>query len=133
MIQKLFVFLLLSGLVAFVMSPFYLKRASGEKIMTFEEAKTLDAELFQARYIVAFNRLLGIVDKKVDADLKESLILPEKIESVKMYRWQDERGIWHYSDTASSEFESEQIAVDKNRKVIDLKEQIEKKQISLPQ
>lgn len=133
MIKKLFVLLLISGLFAMMLSPFYLKRPSGEKVMTFEEAKTLDAALFQARYIVAFNRWVGMLDKKVDADIKNALILPEKIETVKMYRWQDEKGNWHYSDTQSSEYTSEQVTVDKNRQVIDLREQIEKKQITLPQ
>lgn len=131
MLKKLAVRLLFLSLVAIVLAPFILKRENGDYIMTWQEAKKLDPAIYQARYILAFNRAIRLLDKNVDTDLENTLILPEKIETKKMYRWQDENGEWHYSDKEgdpeSGQHDTQVIAVDPDSNVMSVDEMYGKK------
>ena len=51
--------------------------------------------------------------------------------STTIYKWQDEQGVWHYSNEAQADVKTEVVQIDPNQNVINLKEinkALEKKQ-----
>jgi len=127
MVKKLFIRLVFLSLVAVLLSPFILTRENGTKIMSFEEAKSFDFELYKERYSLAFRQAIRIFDRKTNSNNEEAIKTPERKEKEILYKWKNGKGEWNYSDVPSEKYPSEEVVVYPNQNVLNFGDLPEKK------
>jgi hypothetical protein len=127
MIKKLFTRLIFLSFVAVLLSPFILTRENGSKIMSFEEAKTFDFDLYKERYSLALRQAIRLFDKKTDNNFEDTIKIPAHKEKEILYKWKNEKGEWHYSDAPSEKYPSEEVVVYPNQNVLNFGDLPEKK------
>lgn len=94
--MKLFIKLLLFVVVLALAAPFFMKKPDGTPMLTLQSLG------------------LGAVSNKVSAVLPDSR--PELPKTAEVYRWQDEKGAWHYSDKAQTPAaQKHQLQISQNR------------------
>lgn len=92
--MKLFIKLLMFLVVLALAAPFFMKKPDGSPMLTLQSIG-----------------LKSVVDK-VDA-VKHEVSVPK---TAQVYRWQDEKGVWHYSDQAqTAAAEKHQVNISQNR------------------
>lgn len=92
--MKLFIKLLMFLVVLALAAPFFMKKPDGSPMLTLQSIG-----------------LKSVVDK-VDA-VKHEVSAPK---TAQVYRWQDEKGVWHYSDQAqTATAEKHQVNISQNR------------------
>jgi hypothetical protein len=92
--MRLFIKLLLFFVVLALAAPFFMKKPDGSPMLTLQSIG-----------------LQSVVDKV--AATKHELNVPK---TAQVYRWQDEHGVWHYSDQAqTSAAEKHQVNISQNR------------------
>lgn len=92
--MKLFIKLLLFFVVLAMAAPFFMKKPDGSPMLTLQSIG-----------------LQSVVDKV--ATTKHELNVPK---TAQVYRWQDEQGVWHYSDQAQTAVaEKHQVNISQNR------------------
>lgn len=92
--MKLFIKLLMFLVVLALAAPFFMKKPDGSPMLTLQSIG-----------------LKSVVDK-VDA-VKHEVSVPK---TAQVYRWQDEKGVWHYSDQAqTTAAEKHQVNISQNR------------------
>lgn len=99
---KLFVRLMLLVLVLALAGPFFIKGPDGEPMLTMSDVKRTAArtgDSFKAQW----RRMKGDVGRAAGN---------ENAGKVKMYRWQDAQGQWHFSNEAPDGVTVEEIYVD---------------------
>lgn len=94
--MKLFIKLLLFIVLLALAAPFFMKKPDGSPMLTLQSLG------------------LGTVAHKVSEVLPDSR--PELPKTAEVYRWQDEKGIWHYSDKAQTPAaQKHQLQISQNR------------------
>lgn len=92
--MKLFIKLLMFLVVLALAAPFFMKKPDGSPMLTLQSIG------------------LKSVADKVDA-VKHEVSVPK---TAQVYRWQDEKGVWHYSDQAQTAVaEKHQVNISQNR------------------
>ena len=124
MIKKLLWRLIFLVVVFLILSPLILTHQDGNPIMSMEEVKSFDMGLYMKRYGESFRRFLGEVAEKSElgADLERNISerrSPESTERI-FYKWKDEKGEWHFSDTRPDSYDVEEIIVNINQNILNL-------------
>lgn len=104
--KKLYYRLLLTMIVLASVMPFIMKGQDGRPLMTLANLKMPDLK------VPGKETMSTIVDGASDNNP-----LAKKDAEVTVYRWQDDQGIWHYSDAVNPQGESEALAVKLNNNV----------------
>lgn len=104
--MKIFVKLMLFIVVAAVAAPFVIKGPDGRPWMTLDSLRTPDANLPD-------------FSKATDA-LKAGLntLGDEPVKARAVFKWQDETGMWHFSDNKERGRSAEKLTVDPNANLV---------------
>jgi len=105
-VKKLYYRLLLTIIVLASVMPFIMKGQDGRPLMTMANLKMPDLK------IPGKDAVGTLID-----DTRDNTSLEEKDAVVKVYRWQDDGGVWHFSDDANPEGQSEVVDVQLNASV----------------
>ena len=116
MIKKLLLRLLLLAFIAMLGSPLFLKHGNGLPIMTINELLNFDIDIIKDRYSVAINRVRYMLSSELELDIIEPSAPSQKI--IKLYKWQDKKGEWHFSDTQDDSLQQEEVEINSNRNVM---------------
>jgi hypothetical protein len=107
--MKLFIKLILFVVVAAVAAPFFITGPAGKPMLMLNRIKAPDAHLPDFK-------------KAVDS-VKESLSDEGDEQSgrrMEVFRWKDEKGVWHYSDTKEQGRPAQIVTLNPNTSVVHL-------------
>ncbi len=111
MLKKLFYRLMLFALVGMLVAPLVMKRYDGTPIMTVEDFLKFDVKNVKNAYNLVLTKLSDVFGSSSNS------ILPGQ-DVTRFYKWQDENGEWHFSDTKPDNHISEQVEIDNERNVL---------------
>lgn len=116
MLKKLFYKLMLLALVGMLFAPFILKRENGTRIMSLDEFLSFDVQLIQQRY----TQVLSIIRNFLSEDMKVETLKEDPVNEnvTKFYKWQDEKGDWHFSDEKDEKYQQQEIKIRNDRNVL---------------
>lgn len=97
--MKLFIKLGLLILVAAVAAPFFITGQDGEPLMTLDGLRAPALSLPD----------LSDTAKKLGAGLGDAA--REQGEAIEVFKWRDEKGVWHFSETQNQDRTAEKILV----------------------
>lgn len=112
MLSRLFYRLILLTLVGMLVAPFVLKRENGTPIMSLDEFLSFDTGLIQERYTSAMAMLRGFLGLEAGAGA------PTSGGVTRFYKWQDEKGEWHFSDKNSEKYQVEEVEIEHDRNIL---------------
>lgn len=121
--KKLFYRLIILALLGMLFAPFILKRENGKPILTPEEFMSFDTALITYRYKTALRKIRAyIASDNEDGSFFDGSYQPDS-ETTQYYRWQDEEGVWHFSDTPPSTGKQlEKLEVNNNQNVLNFED-----------
>ncbi|SFD15959.1 DUF4124 domain-containing protein [Pseudoalteromonas denitrificans] len=100
--MKKCVYLLVLVLVLSIVALFVLKRPDGQTWLTIDTVKP---------DLVSVGNEVDKVKQNFIKNIKTTFNTDSQ-EKVEIYRWQDDKGVWHFSDKASAATKSEQVWLD---------------------
>jgi len=92
--------------------PFILKRSDGRPWMTFSDLKAPDVAVPDISPLTDQVKKLSSVDSN-----------NHSAELTTVYKWQDEDGVWHFSDKASTTSPSEEIKINHTTNMVHMEKQ----------
>ncbi len=104
--MKLFIKLMLFIVVVALAAPFIIKGPNGRPLMSLDRLHTPNVKLPD----------FGKAAEVLKADLGASGNTPAKVASV--FKWQDEKGVWHFSDNEEEGHGARKITMDPNANVV---------------
>jgi hypothetical protein len=107
--MKLFIKLTLFLVVAAVAAPFFITSPAGKPMLTLNGLKAPDAHLPD------FKKAVAGVKESLSAEGKE-----QSAQRMEVFRWQDEKGVWHYSDTKEQGRPAQIVTLNPNASVVHL-------------
>jgi len=105
--KKLYYRVLLTIVVLACVMPFVIKGGDGRPLLQVSELK-------MPALAVPGKEAIGQLADKLDQDAKSD----RQGDAVTVYRWQDDQGIWHFSDAANSTGARETMQVSVNKNVV---------------
>ena len=114
--MKLYIKFILFLVVLAVAGPFIMKRPDGRPLLTINDIKSGDSSIMKS-----FKTLTGLFhSSKETLSLDDSL--PEDAERLltRVHKWQDEEGVWHFSDQQPEGETSETVEIDPNQNILEM-------------
>jgi hypothetical protein len=121
MLKKLFYRLILLSVIGMLVAPFILKRENGAAIMSMDEFLSFDIDLIKNKY----QTTAAQISLMFGQDDIEPILAPGESPApkfTKLYKWQDEKGEWHFSDAPTDSYEQEEIEININRNVLNFRD-----------
>ncbi len=114
--KKLFVRLVLLGLIALLAAPFVLKKQDGQPMLTREQFIAFDMRSIQYAYQTVIGHITNFFVRNTGDRFSEDVFESDS-ETTRLYRWQDEKGEWHFSDRKPANTQAEKIEIRNNQNV----------------
>jgi hypothetical protein len=112
--MKLYIKFILFLVVLAVAGPFIMKRPDGSPLLSFNDIKSGDSAIMKS-----FKTLTGFFYSSSDAlSLDDALPGDAKRLLTRVHKWQDEEGIWHFSDQQPEGKTSETVEIDPNQNIL---------------
>ncbi|MDC3212768.1 DUF4124 domain-containing protein [Pseudoalteromonas distincta] len=116
--MKYFTYLAISIMAIAVISLFYLKKPDGQTWLSASSISSESGQIKERMVALSSNTLdqavLGVkqAGDKIASSISDEPIAANATSSGKIYKWQDETGQWHFSDTPNPHAKSIEVKLD---------------------